>query len=1178
MNQIQNWLQRNCDHKLLVKRRGIKRAKCDRTSFQNGFWRIFTMITVQPKLILCSLILLSSTPAYSQINPDNTLGTESSLITPNVPINGANADRIDGGAVRGSNLFHSFTQFNINDGQRVYFGNPTGVQNILTRVTGGQGSNILGTLGVNGNANLFLINPNGIVFGQNALLDIRGAFTATTANSLVFPNGVEFSATNPQSPPLLTINVPIGLQFGSQPASITNQAVNGLSVSGSTLALVGGEIILDGGILFALNGQVKLGSVAGNTTVGLDVNDSFLDFKFSENLQRESINLTNRSFILAIGNSEIELLGEEIKLNNSFMFGNNGGSIVIDATQLSLDQKSSIQSATSGATNGGDIQIQASDAVTLANGSSISSANNGEGKGGDVTINAGKITINGDGILQNTGLTSFISVNTRGAGNGGNLNLNATESVNVNGGAVSVISAGVGKAGNFTLRSTDAVNITDQGILGLSSLSSGSTGNLRIETGTLRVQNTSLGGGITANTSAGSVGSISIQARNAVEVTNGSILTGVQPGSTSQASAGDISIETQRVNLKDGGYISTSTFSSANAGNIFIKADEYVEISGISPTFLNLSAVSSKTGFEATGNGGNVTIQTPRLSLTQGGSISTDSTSTGNPGNITIRAQDLELDGFVFAPREQLISLDYPTVQEVLSKPLAQETLSRFGGINFISRISSEVNGSNVDLNGGTITIDSERLRLSNGANISTSVLFGRGQGGNLVVRATDAIDISGFGPQRIDNSFAPSGLFADLQTGGIGSGGSIDVTTGRLNLSNGGQISATTFNQGNAGKIAINAEQINMGGSSNIITQVDNEATGDAGNISIKTQLLNVQEQSQISSGTQGNGNAGNLSIQADNIILTGSDSELATGLVTAVDERANGKGGEIDITTNRLVVRDNAEIFSGSTGNGDAGNMRIRANVLEINGQGSGIASLTNAGNGGDIILEIGDLLLLRRGGLISTTAGRAQAGGDGGNISINSPFIAAIPNENSDIRANAFTGKGGNVSLSTQAIFGIEPRPQLTNQSDITASSELGIQGQIIFTQPQVQPPQKLIELPTGLVDASTKFAQICPNGRNAKPLGSFVITGRGSLPPNTLEPLTGTTSLSPLASLDGESFSNVSNASPTANLQDTSRIVEAQGFVKTADGKIMLVADAPTATPAATSSSAMCPVAQ
>lgn len=113
------------------------------------------------------------------------------------------------------------------------------------------------------------------------------------------------------------------------------------------------------------------------------------------------------------------------------------------------------------------------------------------------------------------------------------------------------------------------------------------------------------------------------------------------------------------------------------------------------------------------------------------------------------------------------------------------------------------------------------------------------------------------------------------------------------------GAISASTFNQGNAGNITINANQIDLRGSSSVRTQVDDQAKGNAGNISIKTQLLNIQEESQISSGTQGNGNAGNLTVQADNIILTGSDSEFATSLSSSVDERANGKGGDIDITT---------------------------------------------------------------------------------------------------------------------------------------------------------------------------------------------------------------------------------------------------------------------------------------
>ncbi|MBE8990826.1 filamentous hemagglutinin N-terminal domain-containing protein [Nostoc sp. LEGE 12450] len=1088
-------------------------------------------------------VAVSIHPAFAQLTPDNSLGKERSQV---IPFN-QNNDIIDGGAARGTNLFHSFQDFNVGVGRGVYFANPEGITNIFSRVTGGNSSNIFGRLGVLGDANLFLLNPNGIVFGQNAQLDIQGSFLGTTANSLVFPNGVEFSATNPQAPPLLAINVPIGLQFGSQPGSITSQAVNELSVgSGSTLALMGGEIVLDGSFLFASNGQVKLGAVGGNTTVGLNVNGSSLGFNLPENVGRAPINLTNGSFIVASGNSAIELFGRDIGLNSSFIFGSNGGSIIVDANQLSLDNNSAIQSGTFGAAKGGDIQIKASDALTLANRSQILSASSASatGAGGDVNINAGKITIIGDGTPENSG---GISTFTSGKGNGGNLTLNATESVNVNGSFVSVISGGAGNAGNLTVRATDAVNITNRASLGLGSLSSGSTGNLRIETGTLRVQNNFPGGGVTALSSGGgSVGSISIQARNAVEVTQSNISTGIATpfGSKTQATAGDITIETQRLNLKDGGYVSTDTFSSANAANIFIKASDYVEISGFSRG--SSSGVFSRTIF-GSGNGGNVTIETPRLSLTQGGNISTSSTtSSGNAGDITIRAKDVELDGFVFVPKEQF-TLNNPAAEEILSEPLAQEVLSRLGGFSYLSELTSDVTGSNADVRGGTITIDTERLRLSNGGNTSTSVFGGgRGQGGNLVIHATDSIDITGVGAERLDGSFAPSGLFAELQTGGIGSGGSIDVITGRLNLSNNGEISASTFNQGNAGNITINANQIDLRGSSSIRTQVDDEANGNAGNISIKTQLLNVQEQSQIVSATQGNGNAGNLTVQADNIILTGSDSEFATGLLSSVDEGANGQGGDIDITTNRLIVRDDAEIASGSIGTGDAGNIRIKANFLEVIGKGSAIASFTNAGNGGDINLDIADLLFLRGGGLISTTAGRSQAGGDGGNININSKFIVAIPKENSDISANAYTGSGGKVQINSQGIFGIESRTKPTEKSDITASSQLGVSGITNINAPDTNSIQNSFTgASPNVIDTNALIANSCIS-RSSKQGGTFFITGSGAL-----------------RNSPGSGLISVYSTGKVRNIEPTSRawkkgdpIIEAEGLYRLANGKLLL----------------------
>ncbi|NEP01058.1 MAG: filamentous hemagglutinin N-terminal domain-containing protein [Symploca sp. SIO2E9] len=127
--------------------------------------------------------------------------------------------------IKFSALFHSFSEFNVNEGERVYFNNPSGIDNILTRVTGSNLSNILGTLGVDGGANLFLLNPNGIVFGPNARLDIQGSFFGSTASGFKFADGSEFSATNPAAPPLLTISVNPGVQWGPtlSGATITNQ-------------------------------------------------------------------------------------------------------------------------------------------------------------------------------------------------------------------------------------------------------------------------------------------------------------------------------------------------------------------------------------------------------------------------------------------------------------------------------------------------------------------------------------------------------------------------------------------------------------------------------------------------------------------------------------------------------------------------------------------------------------------------------------------------------------------------------------------------------------------------------------------------------------------------------------------------------------------------------------------
>ncbi|MGB8701300.1 MAG: filamentous hemagglutinin N-terminal domain-containing protein, partial [Thermosynechococcaceae cyanobacterium] len=220
-------------------------------------------------LLLNIMNLIFTERILADIKPDQTLGKGNSIIHKK-DINDIPSELITGGTRRGSALFHSFQRFNINSGHGGFFSNPTGVSNIIARITGSKSSNINGVLGVLGNANLFLINPNGIIFGKNAQLSVHGSFTATTADSIIFPD-YEFSASQPQKIPILKIDIPIGLNFTNKPADIIvkndgfkiyqpknnpgppefiSPPPDGLSVTpGKSISLIGGNVIFDGGVI-----------------------------------------------------------------------------------------------------------------------------------------------------------------------------------------------------------------------------------------------------------------------------------------------------------------------------------------------------------------------------------------------------------------------------------------------------------------------------------------------------------------------------------------------------------------------------------------------------------------------------------------------------------------------------------------------------------------------------------------------------------------------------------------------------------------------------------------------------------------------------------------------------------------------------------------------------------------
>jgi large exoprotein involved in heme utilization and adhesion len=248
------------------------------------------------------------------------------------------------------------------------------------------------------------------------------------------------------------------------------------------------------------------------------------------------------------------------------------------------------------------------------------------------------------------------------------------------------------------------------------------------------------------------------------------------------------------------------------------------------------------------------------------------------------------------------------------------------------------------------------------------------------------------------------------------------------------------------------------------------------------------------------GQGNAGDVTIRArDRVSFDGVGSNgISSGALSTVQPRGIGQGGTIAVNTDRFSLTNGATLTASSEGRGAADDIEVTARQLRLGNRGSSIQAQTASGQGGNITLQVLELLLLRRGNFISTTAGTDQARGNGGNITFNGGFIVAVPQENSNISANAFSGRGGNIRITTQGLFGIESRDRpATGLSSITASSQTGISGTIDLNTPDIDPSQGVDVLPGNVIDTDALLASSCVARRDRQ--GRFVITGTGGLAP-------------------------------------------------------------------------------
>ncbi|WP_166507567.1 S-layer family protein [Nostoc sp. 106C] len=959
----------------------------------------------------------------------------------------------------------------------------------------------------------------------------------------------------------ITLNAPKGSinVIGDLASSSSSNGINQASQAAD-----GGDIALNAGKFIDITGNLDSSAVTNSSTTGnagaisLTATGGSINIKGKLNASADgtfpnprivvrNARIGNGGAVTLNASDRIEITGD-IYTGSGIIFGNpfgilhtgnvgDGGSVKLNAPN-GIKVMSGIDSSVHNDNNNGtdtDFRTSKSDAITGSGGAVTITTSNGNIDIGDLSSytsarwgnvgNGGALTLAApNGSIKVSGTFSILSraeVSFGNARDGGTVNLTAAGNIEVkdnidsssfsaegnssNGGAINLISAqGDIKTGGLSSHSLvaytgDSGNAGEVNLTALNgSITTGDVFAFSSTSPLLNLQGTSGRGGAITLTAKKDVttksligyggtgsGNITVNTTGAFSSANSIISTNTNgPGRS-----GDIEIRASSVTLSDGSQVSTSTPTEGKGGNVSIIAPDFVSLSGSSP-------------------------QIVRFAWTQQGLFA----APGPEGQPAVK-----LSGYI--------------------PPLAFSR--QFGQVQFPTGLYTQTSGQNSNAgNAGVISIQTGKLLVQDQAVIAATT-FGSGDGGNIFIETNDVTVrngsiVSGVGPQALGDS------------------GNIDIQSRFLNLSEGGVLQTLTLGGGKAGNIEVRAtDGVQISGfnstsglASGLLSGTEGLDSGQGGNISVTTPQLQILDKAVLSARTLGSANAGDIILKVtDNIALAGKD----TGLFANTEPGSTGNGGNIIIDPRILTIFDGAQIAVDSQGEGVSGNIQLAAGFLTLN-NGS-ISAETSSNTGGNITLNLQDLLLLRNGSQISTNAGidKAIGTGDGGNITINSPLIVAVPSENSNISANASKGNGGRVNITTQGIFGIEPRSQPTQLSDITASSESGVQGFVTINTPDVDPARGLLQLPTNLVDASQQIVSSCTPRRQK--VGHFIATGRGGLPLSPNEPLRGSAVITDWvipAATDRVTEQLTPSPQP---------ITEAQGWIKSDRGDVILVGQSP-----------------
>jgi filamentous hemagglutinin family protein len=543
-------------------------------------------------------------------------------------------------------------------------------------------------------------------------------------------------------------------------------------------------------------------------------------------------------------------------------------------------------------------------------------------------------------------------------------------------------------------------------------------------------------------------------------------------------------------------------------------------------------------------------------------------------GNLTVPGGRIEIGSVATSGLVELTAVErgwrlgYEDIQQFGSIRLSQAaslnvdalrqsgTIRLQGGTVSLTN-SAQINGTpSLDPRPSSLSIRSDQLIVSNGAVLGTLNFVGSQSGLRININTGDLVVKT----DGIINGVTVLGRGADIR---IRARGTVDVLSGGL-------ISVETFGEQRGGRLSIAANQVNVNGG-----QISAGTTGGGASGDLEINAVNgidVRDGLISTDSFLEDQRAGGLSLSSRQLTV-GQGGSVTANVISLV---SGGVGGDVNISADQVRVVDGGRIsVSGLTPNTNAGDVIVTGDELVLT-NGGNIDATTQQGDGGNINLNLQDRLLLRRNSRISATAGTNEAGGAGGNIQVRAPFVLAVAAENNDITANAFSGSGGRVAIDApQGIIGFTPlsRSALQNllntedlmqldasqipSSDITAISQTNptLDGAVAIRSPDTDFSRGLVELPVDVLDASRQIAAQCPVAGQEEKLGSFVVSGRGSLPP------------SPDGVLGSEDEGSgwVTAAATSGQIEmDSSMpvpqtaVVEAQGWRVDGNGRVVLVA--------------------